>query len=89
MSQRRVNGPSVRAIREALGIRLSDLATRAEVSVGYLSNIEAGRKQPADAVTGSIARELGVSTDAITYPLQPLAPVVNRSPLPGNERIPA
>lgn len=72
MSFRRVNGPSVRAIREALGIRLSDLATRAGLSVGYLSNIEAGRKQPADAVATSIARELGVTTDAITYPVEHL-----------------
>jgi transcriptional regulator with XRE-family HTH domain len=42
---------------------------RAGVSVGYLSNIEAGRKQPADAVTATVARELGVSVDAITYPV--------------------
>lgn len=69
MSHRRVNGPTVRALREALGIRLSDLATRAELSIGYLSNIEAGRKQPADAVAVNIARELGVSLDAITYPV--------------------
>lgn len=74
MSFRRVNGPSVRAIREALGIRLSDLATRSSVSVGYLSNIEAGRKQPADAVAVAIARELGVTVDAITYPVaEPVA----------------
>ena len=68
MSLRKVNGPTVRAIREALGIRLSDLATRASLSTGYLSNIEAGRKQPADAVAVNIARELGVVIDAITYP---------------------
>lgn len=73
MSFRRVNGPTVRAIREAVGIRLSDLATRSGLSVGYLSNIEAGRKQPADAVTAAIARELGVSIDAITYPTTPEA----------------
>lgn len=69
MSLRRINGPTVRALREALGIRLSDLATRAELSTAYLCNIEAGRKQPADAIAASIARELGVALDAITYPV--------------------
>jgi transcriptional regulator with XRE-family HTH domain len=70
MSFRRVNGPSVRAVREALGIRLTELALRSDISVGYLSNIEAGRKQPTDAVAAAIARGLGVSIDSITYPVE-------------------
>lgn len=69
MTQRRLNGGAVRAIREALGIRGSDFATRAEVSHGYLVNLEKGVKQPAPAVARRIADELGVPLDAITYPV--------------------
>lgn len=65
---RKVNGPAVRAIREALGIRLSDFATRVDSSPGYICNIEAGRKEPSHATAAAIARELGVPIDAITYP---------------------
>lgn len=66
---RRVLGPSIRAIREALGIRGSDFATRVEVSHGYLVNIEKGVKQPAEDVVRRIADGLGVPIDAITYPV--------------------
>lgn len=64
---RRLNGAAVRALREALGLRVSDLATRAEVSVAYACNIEAGRRQPSPAVIGRLARVLGVPLDAITH----------------------
>lgn len=66
---RRLNGPTVRALREALGIKHGAFATDVLVSAGYLSNIEAGRKQPDPAVTRRIADRLGVSVDAITYPV--------------------
>lgn len=66
---RRVLGPAVRAIREALGIKGSEFAIRIDVSPGYLTNIEVGRKQPSSDVAHRIAGELGVPLDAITYPL--------------------
>lgn len=69
MSTRRVNGASVRALRESIGIRHSDFAIRVQVSAGYLTNIEAGRKQPAPDVARRIADQLGVPLDAITYPV--------------------
>ena len=64
---RRVLGPAVRALRIATGIKQGDLALRCDITPAYLNNIEAGRKQPASAVTVAIARELGVPLDAITY----------------------
>jgi len=64
---RRVNGAAIRALRAALGLRVSDLAQRAEVSTGYASNIEHGRKQPSPAVAVRLARVLGASLDSITY----------------------
>lgn len=67
MSNRRVHGPAVRAIREALGIKHGLFAVECHISPGYLTNIEKGVKQPSDAVAAAIAKRLGVTIDEITY----------------------
>jgi transcriptional regulator with XRE-family HTH domain len=69
MAIRETNGAAVKAMREALGVPQGVLARDVTVSQGYLSNIEAGRKQPDPAVTRRIADRLGVPLDAITYPV--------------------
>lgn len=69
MATRNVNGPSVKALREALGHRGSDFAIKCDISHGYLCNVEAGRKQPSAAVARRMADELGVPLTAITYPV--------------------
>ncbi len=74
MALRETNGAGVKALREALGIPQGVLARDVVVSQGYLSNIEAGRKQPDPAVTKRIATRLGVSLDAITYPVAERVP---------------
>ena len=68
-AKRLVNGHSVKAIREALGHRGGEFAIRCTISHAYLSNVEAGRKQPSAAVARRIADELGVPLTAITYPV--------------------
>lgn len=72
---RKTNGAAVKGLREALGIRQGIFARDVGVSAGYLSNIEAGRKQPDAAVTKRMADRLGVTVDAITYPVPEGAPV--------------
>lgn len=67
---RRVHGPAVRAIREALGIKHGEFAIRCDMSPGYLTNIEAGRKQPSPDAAQRIAKQLGVPLDAIAYALE-------------------
>ena len=67
MRKRTVNGPAIRAIREALGIPGSIFATRCLISHAYLNNIERERKYPPTPVLQRIANELGVSLDAISY----------------------
>lgn len=67
MSTRKVNGASIRAIREALGIKHGDLALRCGFTPSYLSHIESGAKQPSSAMARRLADELGVPLDAITY----------------------
>lgn len=74
-SGRRANGPAIRALREALGIRHGEFARDVLISTGYLSNIEKGARQPAPDVTRRIANRLGVSLDAITYPVVEDEPV--------------
>jgi transcriptional regulator with XRE-family HTH domain len=69
ITTRRVNGPTVKALREALGIKHGIFARDVLVSAGYLSNIEKGIKQPAPDVVARIAARLGVAIDAITYPV--------------------
>lgn len=65
--KRMTHGPAVRAIREALGIKHGEFAIRSDMSPGYLTNIESGRKQPSPAAAKRIADQLGVPLDAITY----------------------
>lgn len=66
-TKRQINGPAVRAMRELLGVKHGIFAIDCDMSPGYLTNIEAGRKQPSAAVQVAIAKRLGVPLDAITY----------------------
>jgi len=59
------NGPAIRAIREARGVRLGILARDCAVSSSYLSNIEAGRKNASPALLRKIADRLQCPLDAI------------------------
>jgi transcriptional regulator with XRE-family HTH domain len=67
---RKLNGPSLKALRLALGIPAGQFAIDCDITPGYLSNIEAGRKQPTDAVISRFAKRLGETKDAITYPVE-------------------
>lgn len=69
MSNRRVNGATVRALREALGIKHGDLALRCGFTPSFLSHVESGAKQPSPTKAREIANQLGVPLDAITYPV--------------------
>ena len=72
-SKRLVHGAAVRAIREALGIKHGEFAISVDITPGYLTNIEAGRKQPSAEVAVAIAKRLGVPLDAITYSVEVVA----------------
>lgn len=66
--KRRVNGPAVRVIREALGVRHMDLAARASISKGTLTHVEAGTRNVSPSTLRKLAIGLGVPTEAISYP---------------------
>jgi transcriptional regulator with XRE-family HTH domain len=69
----RILGEAVRAIREARGLLLVDLADSVGINKSYLSKIENQRAQPSPAVLVAIARELAVPVTAITCNLDKLA----------------
>ena len=89
VTARRLHGPFVKALREALGIRAADLAREVGLSRGYLSHVEQGTKQPSTAVVGELARALGVTVRAITYPVRhPVCTCTVALPLPGTPGTP-
>jgi transcriptional regulator with XRE-family HTH domain len=70
MTTRALNGATVRTLREVLGITQRDLAARIGISPASLSNIE--RSVPGASgplMPRRIADALGVTIDAITYPV--------------------
>lgn len=67
MDRRYLNGATVRALRESLGIAHGVFARDVLISAGYLTNIEKGARQPTPQVIRRIADRLGVGVDAITY----------------------
>jgi len=66
-NKRLAHGAAIRAIREALGIKHGEFAIQVDITPGYLTNIESGRKQPSPEVAVAIAKRLGVPLDAVTY----------------------
>ena len=54
-------GPRVRALREAMGLSLRDLAGRSGVSAPMLSQVERGETSPTLAIAGRIAAGLELS----------------------------
>src|SRR3954471_5470228 len=54
-------GPRVKALREAMGLSLRDLAERSGVSAPMLSQVERGETSPTLSVAGRIAAGLQLS----------------------------
>ena len=76
-------GVSLRRLRLRQGRTLRDVSTGARVSLGYLSEIERGRKEPSSELLAAICASLGVTLSDVlfdvlgTLPLQaPVLPVV-------------
>ncbi|MDR0482777.1 MAG: helix-turn-helix domain-containing protein [Cellulomonadaceae bacterium] len=89
MPIRKINGATVRALREAVGIKHGAFAVECDISAGYLTNVEAGRKQPSPAVSKAIAFRLGVPLDAITYVVEDCAAKPATSPTQIRRHTPA
>lgn len=63
-------GATLKAFREARGIKLGEFANKLGISYAYLSNIEAGRKRLTPSLTAKAARLLDVRPIALVNPAQ-------------------
>jgi transcriptional regulator with XRE-family HTH domain len=61
-------GATIRALRDALGWSVGELAAAVDKSHAYLSNIEHGRKRCPVKLCRAIAQVLGVPVGAIVSP---------------------
>ena len=69
---RRVIGDALRARRQAQHRTLREVSTAANVSLGYLSEIERGHKEPSSELLGAIC-------DALDVPLSEVFTIVSDS----------
>jgi transcriptional regulator with XRE-family HTH domain len=69
MSVRKLNGASVRVIRELTGISLTDLAARVGIAKATLSNVERGIHGTNPETDRKLAEAMGVPLESITYPV--------------------
>lgn len=72
---RHAHGPLVRALREAHGLPLTALATKAGMSTGQLSRIERGHRPATWSATLALARALDVDAIHLTGRLPALRPL--------------
>jgi transcriptional regulator with XRE-family HTH domain len=63
----RLSAAAVKRVRLERGIGLRELATRARISSGYLSDIEKGIRWGSPAVQQRLAAALGVPVSEITF----------------------
>jgi len=61
-------GATLRALREARGVRVGELAAQLDISHAYLSNIEAGRKPLTAPLLTRVADLLGIRPIALVRP---------------------
>ncbi len=57
---RQVVGPALRDTRKQRGWTLREVSSRAQVSLGYLSEVERGHKEPSSELLAAICMALGV-----------------------------
>lgn len=57
---RHVIGPTLRGARKQRGWTLREVSSRAQVSLGYLSEVERGHKEPSSELLAAICMALGV-----------------------------
>jgi transcriptional regulator with XRE-family HTH domain len=67
MTQRVVSGAAIKAIREAHGLSVRDLAARIGLDVAQLHRFETEKRTPSDAQARLIADGLGVPLKAIAF----------------------
>ena len=57
---RQLVGEVLRARRAAQGLTLRDVSAKARVSLGYISEVERGLKEPSSEIVGAVTVALGL-----------------------------
>ncbi|WP_433730160.1 helix-turn-helix domain-containing protein [Nocardia sp. CA-129566] len=68
MNDAPVQGPALRAAREAAGLGLREFARRTHWSAAYLSQVERGLRPVGDEIRKAYAQAVGAEPDALTPP---------------------
>lgn len=76
----RINPAAFRTIRELAGFSQSELARRAGISQGHISQIEAGQKRPRPATLRRLADTLGVPLGSLLAAGDPTGDPTEPSP---------
>ena len=71
-------GQEIRAVRRAMGMTLNDCAEAASLSVGFLSLVERGQKQPSLEALQRISAALGIEIGWLFPPSPNDDPVENK-----------
>jgi transcriptional regulator with XRE-family HTH domain len=67
MSERKVLGKAIKAIRKAQGIAQDTVANAAVMSPSHFHRIETGERQPSEAHLLAICKCLGIHPDDVSY----------------------
>lgn len=72
---RQLVGEVLRARRLALGLTLRDVSARARVSLGYISEVERGQKEPSSELLAALAAALDVPLSKVLLDVSSLLEV--------------
>src|SRR5947209_3893752 len=78
---RRLLGDVLRRHRQRQGRTLRDVAAAAKVSLGYLSEVERGRKEASSELLGSLCAALGISLADVLREVSDDIAMLERGPL--------
>lgn len=79
MSERKVLGKALKAIRKAQGVKQEDLALAGGISPSHLQRIETGDRQPTEDCLSLMCMRLGISSEDVTYEVETLILVADAS----------
>ena len=65
----RAQGLALARVRSARGLSISEVARRSAISVGHLSRLESGERQPSERVVNQIAVALGIPVHELQHAL--------------------
>jgi transcriptional regulator with XRE-family HTH domain len=82
-AMRQFVGEVLRARRVAQGLTLRDVSARARVSLGYISEVERGQKEPSSELLAALAAALGAPLSQVLLDVSGLLQLEEASDIAG------